>query len=79
MIAASGAVMPEARLLVPMAGLIDLAAACDLDRAALLANLEAVCPGRPVLFTSARTGEGFPEWLAWLAERRAGWPASGGS
>lgn len=50
----------------------DLAAACELDRAALLTNLEAVCPGRPVLFTSARTGEGFPEWLALLAERRAG-------
>jgi hydrogenase nickel incorporation protein HypB len=57
----------------------DLAAACELDRGALLANLEAVCPGRPVLFTSARSGEGFPEWLALLDERRAGRLAATGS
>jgi hydrogenase nickel incorporation protein HypB len=56
----------------------DLAAAAGFDRAALLASLESVCPGRPVLFTSAKTGEGFADWLAFLDERRAGRPAGAG-
>lgn len=49
---------------------IDLAAACDFDREAALANLGAVRPGLPVLEISAKTGAGIAEWLAVLAARR---------
>ena len=49
---------------------IDLAAACDFDRGAALANLSAVRPGIPVFETSAKTGAGLDGWLAWLADRR---------
>jgi hydrogenase nickel incorporation protein HypB len=50
---------------------IDLAEAAGFDRAALLANVERVRPGMPVLQLSTRTGAGFPEWLGFLEERRA--------
>jgi hydrogenase nickel incorporation protein HypB len=49
---------------------IDLAAACDFDRAKALANIEAVRPGMRVFESSSKTGEGLDEWLAYLAERR---------
>ena len=50
---------------------IDLADACDFDRAGLLANLDAVRPGIPTLETSAKSGAGLDAWLAWLGDRRA--------
>ena len=49
---------------------IDLAAACDFDRAKALANIEAVRPGMRVFESSSKTGAGLDEWLAYLAERR---------
>jgi hydrogenase nickel incorporation protein HypB len=50
---------------------IDLADAVGFDREALLRNVEQVRPGLTVLHASARTGEGFDQWVAWL-ERGAG-------
>lgn len=49
---------------------IDLADACEFDRAAALAALAAVRPGMPVIETSAKTGAGLDDWLAFLATRR---------
>jgi len=49
---------------------IDLAEACDFDRAKALANIEAVRPGMRVFETSSKTGAGLDEWLAYLAKRR---------
>jgi hypothetical protein len=54
----------------PVVTKIDLASAVGFDRDALMRNLDEVRPGLPVLETSARTGEGFADWMAWL-ERRA--------
>ncbi|MBK9712576.1 MAG: hydrogenase nickel incorporation protein HypB [Kouleothrix sp.] len=48
----------------------DLAEAVELDRAALDANIQAVHPGVPALYTSAKTGAGLDAWLAWLEARR---------
>jgi hydrogenase nickel incorporation protein HypB len=45
---------------------IDLAKACEFDRATTLANLQAVRPGLPVIETSAKTGTGLDAWLAFL-------------
>jgi hydrogenase nickel incorporation protein HypB len=45
----------------------DLAAACDFDRAQARANIDAVRPGMQVIETSAKTGAGMEEWLAFLA------------
>jgi hydrogenase nickel incorporation protein HypB len=50
---------------------VDLAAVCDFDRATAVANIEAVRPGMRVFDTSAKTGAGIEDWLAYLAERRA--------
>ncbi len=49
---------------------IDLAEACEFDRARALANIEAVRPGMRVFEASSKTGAGLDEWLAYLAERR---------
>jgi hydrogenase nickel incorporation protein HypB len=49
---------------------LDLAAACEFDRAAAVANLEAVRPGMPILELSAKTGLGMQVWLDYLATRR---------
>jgi hydrogenase nickel incorporation protein HypB len=45
---------------------IDVAAALGFDRAAALANLRRVAPQAAVFELSARTGEGFDAWLAYL-------------
>ncbi|MCA3013999.1 MAG: hydrogenase nickel incorporation protein HypB [Myxococcaceae bacterium] len=45
---------------------VDLVAALDFDVAALERNVRAVNPRAPVLRVSARTGEGFDAWVAWL-------------
>lgn len=49
---------------------IDLAAACEFDREMALANIAAVRPRMRVFETSAKTGAGIDEWLAFLADRR---------
>ena len=49
---------------------IDLAEACEFDRATALANIEAVRPGMRVFETSSKTGSGLDEWLAYLVEQR---------
>ncbi len=45
---------------------IDVAAVLGFDRAAALANLRRVAPQAAVFELSARTGEGFDAWLAYL-------------
>jgi len=50
---------------------VDLAEACEFDRAKTVANIEAVRPGMRILDVSAKTGAGLEEWLAYLADRRA--------
>ncbi|MCB0108918.1 MAG: hydrogenase nickel incorporation protein HypB [Caldilineaceae bacterium] len=45
---------------------IDLADAVEFDRAAAHANLHAVRPSIPIFETSAKTGEGMAEWLAYV-------------
>lgn len=49
---------------------IDLADAVEFDRAAALANIQAVCPGRPVLEVSAKSGQGMAQWLDFLEQQR---------
>jgi hydrogenase nickel incorporation protein HypB len=45
---------------------IDIAAAIGFDRATALANIRRVAPQAEVFELSARTGEGFDRWLAYL-------------
>ena len=45
---------------------IDLADAVEFDREAAHANLHAVRPGIPIFETSAKTGTGMAEWLAYV-------------
>jgi hydrogenase nickel incorporation protein HypB len=46
---------------------VDMVAALDFDLAALERNVRKVNPRAKVLHVSARTGQGFDGWLAWLA------------
>lgn len=48
----------------------DLAVPCEFDRPAAYANIHAVRPGMRVFETSAKTGEGLPEWFAFLSHAR---------
>jgi hydrogenase nickel incorporation protein HypB len=48
----------------------DLAGACEFDRAAALANINAVRPGMRILETSAKTGSGMGDWLDFLLKER---------
>lgn len=48
---------------------IDLAAACEWDREALLANLRRVSPKARVLELSSKTGEGMAAWQELLAAK----------
>jgi len=50
---------------------VDLAEVCEFDRAAAVAAIEVVRPGMRIFETSAKTGAGLDDWLAYLAERRA--------
>jgi hydrogenase nickel incorporation protein HypB len=50
---------------------IDLAAAVEFDRQALLRNIRSVRPGLEVLEVSAKTGDGFDRWMALLVQRAA--------
>jgi len=45
---------------------IDIAEPCAFDRAAALRNIEEIRPGIRVFETSAKTGAGMQEWLAYL-------------
>ena len=49
---------------------IDVAAALGFDRAAALANIRRVAPLADIFELSARTGEGFERWLAYLRALR---------
>lgn len=50
---------------------VDLAAAVEFDLDGILANIQKVRPGVPVLQVSAKTGQGMDEWIAFLEQRRA--------
>jgi hydrogenase nickel incorporation protein HypB len=50
---------------------IDIAEPCGFDRTTALKNINKIRPGIRVFETSAKTGAGMPEWLAYLAEERA--------
>jgi hydrogenase nickel incorporation protein HypB len=50
---------------------LDLAAAVELDAAAVHRNIQSVRPGMRVFEVSAKTGEGMERWLAFLQEQRA--------
>lgn len=50
---------------------IDLAEAVEFDRAAADANIHAVNPDVTILATSARSGAGMDEWIAWLEAVKA--------
>lgn len=49
---------------------IDLAAVCECDLGAMRANIHSVRPGMPIFETSAKTGAGLPELIAFLREQR---------
>lgn len=49
---------------------IDIADAVGFDRAAALKNINEIRPGVRIFETSARTGAGMTEWLAYLAQSR---------
>jgi hydrogenase nickel incorporation protein HypB len=49
---------------------MDLAAAVEFDMVAARASIQAVAPGVPILESSARSGAGLDEWLAFLSARR---------
>jgi hydrogenase nickel incorporation protein HypB len=50
---------------------LDLATVCEFDRDLARANIDTVRPGMRVFETSAKTGVGLDEWIAYLAVRRA--------
>jgi hydrogenase nickel incorporation protein HypB len=50
---------------------IDLAEPCGFDRELALKNINEIRPGIRIFETSARTGAGMNEWLAYLAEARS--------
>ena len=49
---------------------MDLAEACDFDRAAARANIEAVRPGMRIFEVSAKRGTGMTGWVDWLKQFR---------
>jgi hydrogenase nickel incorporation protein HypB len=49
---------------------MDIAEPCGFDRAAALGNINEIRPGIRIFETSAKTGAGFEEWLAYLAAER---------
>jgi hydrogenase nickel incorporation protein HypB len=50
---------------------IDLAEPCAFDRETALKNINEIRPGIRIFETSAKTGAGMEEWLAYLATARA--------
>jgi hydrogenase nickel incorporation protein HypB len=51
---------------------MDIAEPCGFDRKLTLRNINEIRPGIRIFETSAKTGAGMEEWLAYLAEARAG-------
>lgn len=49
---------------------IDLAGACEFDRATAIAAIHAVRPGMAIVDTSSKTGVGIDDWLHLLADNR---------
>src|ERR1039458_9732856 len=49
---------------------IDIAEPCGFDRELALKNINEIRPGIRIFETSAKTGAGMEEWLAYLAEAR---------
>jgi hydrogenase nickel incorporation protein HypB len=49
---------------------MDIAAAVEFDREAALKNINEIRPGIRIFETSAKTGAGMKEWLAYLEEAR---------
>jgi hydrogenase nickel incorporation protein HypB len=49
---------------------IDLAEACEFDRAAAIANINAVRPGMCIIETSAKTETGLSQWFEFLCNER---------
>lgn len=52
---------------------IDIADACEFDRAAAHASIESVRPGMEVVEVSARRGTGMEAWYTLLETRRTAW------
>jgi hydrogenase nickel incorporation protein HypB len=50
---------------------IDIADAVGFDREAALRNIRAIRPNIQIFETSAKSGAGMDNWLAWLAEQQA--------
>lgn len=50
---------------------VDIADAVGFDRAAALKNIKEIRPGIRIFETSAKTGVGMPEWLAYLAQTKS--------
>jgi hydrogenase nickel incorporation protein HypB len=50
---------------------IDIAEPCGFDRAAALKNINEIRPGIHIFETSAKTGAGMADWLAYLAEEKS--------
>lgn len=53
---------------------MDLAEACDFDRASAYDNIEAVRPGVKIFEVSAKRGAGMPVWIDWLLHFPTGVP-----
>jgi len=51
---------------------MDIAEPCGFDREQALKNINEIRPGIRIFETSAKTGAGMEEWLAYLAQERAG-------
>ena len=54
---------------------IDLADVVEFDRARAYASIESVRPGMRIIETSAKTGAGVDDWIAYLVARREDRPA----
>jgi hydrogenase nickel incorporation protein HypB len=50
---------------------MDIAEPCGFDRELALRNINEIRPGIRIFETSAKTGAGMVEWLAYLEEERA--------
>jgi hydrogenase nickel incorporation protein HypB len=48
---------------------VDLLPYLDFDAALAVTNMKKVHPGMPVFELSAKTGQGFDPWLAWLRQQ----------
>ena len=48
---------------------VDLAQACDFDRAKVLGNIRKLNPDAPVFEVSAKTGQGMDAWRDFLVKR----------